>query len=172
MTASCRKVRNRLRDGERRHDYIIWLRRKGMKEKMKKVLKSNKGFTMIELMVVIVIMLILAAIAIPSFNTLIAKANTTAATAEARTVLTLAQLQAEMDEIEDGEVPTEFKTDDWTAILEDAGVAGDENFGYLIDDGTVYVCYYDGNIFVALPDDGTYGDTYSDIVAWKALTVN
>lgn len=126
-----------------------------MKAKMKKVLKSNKGFTMIELMVVIVIMLILAAIAIPSFNRLIDQANSAAATAEVRTVLTLAQLEAEMIIVSDGTVVDDDLDTVWTAILDDAGIASADQgfFDYDIVSEVVTVYYNNNNgIVVQLPE--------------------
>ncbi len=124
-----------------------------MKAKMKKVLKSNKGFTMIELMVVIVIMLILAAIAIPSFSRLVTEANTTAATAEARTVLMLAQLEADtmaIDGTSIDDIQTALNAD--TQILTDAGLESDADVSFTVDaDGSVNITYKSGTITVELP---------------------
>lgn len=121
--------------------------------KMKKLLKDNKGFTMIELMVVIVIMLILAAIAIPSFNRLINEANESAATSEARTVLMLAQLEAQqmMIDGDDGQAMTEALSADTEMvkdIMTDAGLdeADAALFTFTVeDDGSVALTYkYNG----------------------------
>jgi type IV pilus assembly protein PilA len=58
---------------------------------MKKMLKNNKGFTLIELMIVVAIIGILAAIAIPNFMSYQCKASQ----AEARTALGAIRTQQE-----------------------------------------------------------------------------
>ena len=50
---------------------------------------NKKGFTIVELVIVIAVIAILSAILIPTFSNLVTKANKTAALAEAKTAYTL-----------------------------------------------------------------------------------
>lgn len=64
---------------------------------MKKLIRNKKGFTLIELIVVIAILAILAAILIPSITGYIEKANDATASANARSAYTVAALDYATD---------------------------------------------------------------------------
>ncbi|WP_283162774.1 type II secretion system protein [Tannockella kyphosi] len=116
-----------------------------MIKQIKKTLKNNKGFTLIELMVVVVILLILAAIAVPSFTGLIDEANETAAIAEARSVLLFAQFEADLAAME-GEDQVTALADEWSQICSDAGVdENDATYSFDASDGSLIIYYYFDN---------------------------
>jgi prepilin-type N-terminal cleavage/methylation domain-containing protein len=95
---------------------------------MKKVMKKNKGFTLVELIVVLVILAILAAILVPALLGYIDRAKQQQIVLNAKSCLTAAQ--AEMSSMYskdettgDGSSTTEFQTTENTRILNTADVA-------------------------------------------------
>ncbi len=116
---------------------------------------NQKGFSLIELMVVIVIMLILAAIAIPAFLGVIDDSKVSAATSEVRSVLMLAQLEVNKDV--DILLP-----DVKTAILTEAGVNDDAaSYTFRVETETTaggnqvktaVIDYDNGSVEITLPE--------------------
>lgn len=87
---------------------------------MKKLLKNKKGFTLIELIIVIAIIIILAAIAIPTFSSILSDANEASVTSEARNLYTLACIDLVQDEVDGDDV--EIDTQDQTDLVKAAGL--------------------------------------------------
>ncbi|MFO7611508.1 MAG: prepilin-type N-terminal cleavage/methylation domain-containing protein, partial [Clostridia bacterium] len=73
---------------------------------MRKMKKGNKGFTLVELMIVVVIIGILIAIAIPVYNSIQASAEKRACQANQRTIMS--QLQVYKADLEITALPTGF----------------------------------------------------------------
>lgn len=77
-----------------------------MFKNVKKRLKDQRGLTLVELLAVIVILGIIAAIAIPSIGNIIAKSNYDAAKADALQILAAANMANAAGEFEKDGVPT------------------------------------------------------------------
>ena len=88
---------------------------------MKKILNNKKGFTLVEIIVVLVILAILAGAAIPTMLGFIDDAKGKANIAEARAVYIAAQSIASEENATDG---TNDLTTDYAKIKTLAGVAG------------------------------------------------
>ena len=67
-----------------------------------KLFTGKKGFTIVELVIVIAVIAILAAVLIPTFNSVIAKANESAALQKAQTALQVATME------ENGSITTDL----------------------------------------------------------------
>ncbi|MGD9117413.1 MAG: type II secretion system protein [Dehalococcoidia bacterium] len=72
---------------------------------MRKLTKGEKGFTLIELVIVIAILGVISAIVVPNFNSLAGKGQTEACQVEERTVTTVTVAYAS----DTGECPTEIE---------------------------------------------------------------
>lgn len=96
---------------------------------------SKKGFTLVELVIVIAVIAILAAILVPTFATVIGKANKTKAESALRANI------------------TEFLAENPTA--EAANAVDNATFQLTLNDETVYYSYNNGAITAAnAPDEG------------------
>lgn len=91
-----------------------------MKRKIKALLKKEKGFTLVELLAVIVILGILAAIAIPSIGSIIAKSNYDAAKADVVQVLNAANLYISNSGVTSGTINSSDTTNVLDEYLDDA----------------------------------------------------
>jgi type IV pilus assembly protein PilA len=104
-------------------------------------LKNKKGFTLIELIVVIAILGILAAVLIPTISGYTDKANARAVEADARTIITAAAAAY----AEDNLTPTEAEI----AAITGLGV---DDFEYTGTDSTISFTYAKGDWSVEVTD--------------------
>lgn len=104
---------------------------------MKKILKNKKGFTLVELIVVIAILSVLALIAIPTFSSILDDANTAKSESEARNVFLLAQMEF-VDAQINGEDP------DYSGLAAEAGLASSTPITVDDDDDSVTSVTVDG----------------------------
>lgn len=79
--------------------------------KTKAILKGKKGFTLTELMIVVVILGILVLIAVPIYNNATAKAEKSACQANRRTIESAIVQYAAVEEVNTGDVLVEFTAD-------------------------------------------------------------
>lgn len=116
-----------------------------MLKNLKNKLKDNKGFSLVELIVVIAIMVILIALLIPSVSGYIKKANDTASKTAARSVYDAAvQLQADMA-AEGRQISGDFTLDDSFPVGENgAEVAFKTEYLQNIKDGAEATITVDG----------------------------
>lgn len=84
-------------------------------KKLRELKKNKKGFTLIEIIVVVVILAVLMAVAVPSVMKYLSEADNAKYMAQARTVMTTAQ--AEMAKAYAGD--KKIDADEWAAMISD-----------------------------------------------------
>ncbi len=87
-------------------------------------MKNRKGFTIVELVIVIAVIAILAAVLIPTFSGVIEKSNKSAALQEARAALTGVISMSKTGEVTDG---TAFKSGNYTYYYSNNSLNEDNN---------------------------------------------
>ena len=118
-----------------------------------KNLKNKKGFTIVELVIVIAVIAILAAVLIPTFSNVIEKADKSAVQQGAANVYK--ELLAA--DLSDGELDGDDKTDD---TINFSQTASDENgniaYSYTVADDVVTFTYTAKGYTATLEEDGSW----------------
>ena len=94
---------------------------------LKKIRKDNKGFTLIELIVVIAILGILAGIAVPKLSESRVKAAQTAHNANVRTLEGAATMFMAENDLPTGDDPVTWSPDGGTKANDDIDISDDKN---------------------------------------------
>ena len=100
---------------------------------------NKKGFTIVELVIVIAVIAILAGVLIPTFSGIVEKANESAAVQEAKTIMT--NYTASID-YADGETPA---TTYYISVTRGTG-AGAKTYNFKVENGV-----FDENLVASIP---------------------
>ena len=122
---------------------------------IKKLKNNKKGFTLVEIIVVLVILAIMAAIMIPGMTGWIKKAQDKSAIVEARTVLLAAQTIASEDYIEDPDA-TALTATQIAEVIDLAGVSGSVSSVALSDGSVTSLVYVTGDNTVTYTPAGGF----------------
>lgn len=142
----------------RRRVYILIINvMEEIKEMIKK--KSNKkGFTIMEMLIVVAIIAVLAAIAIPTFNSALTKSKEAADVANVRAAYAQVQVQILTDGLESTEYKTKFEAALDTSKLNYTGT----DHGYSYTDATNTVTYK-ANKLKDSKGNSTYTWSFNDL---------
>lgn len=132
-------------------------------------LKNNKGFTLVEVIVVLVILSIMSALLVPSLTGYISKANTKAAEAEARMVAVA--VQTVLSEAYASKQVAAFKAEfpqGTGSVSLSSGASGYKGDVYSLCEtgGAITSINYDGNKLIGLSWSSTTGHT----AVWGTLS--
>ena len=112
---------------------------------------NKKGFTIVELVIVIAVIAILAAVMIPTFSGIIEKANKSAALSEAKATHTALLYHFDT-------------TDELEVSGVDAYIVVDNKYYFEVDNGTL-------TALDAKPTEVTFSDTATDAADYEKITV-
>ena len=117
-----------------------------------KMFTNKKGFTIVELVIVIAVIAILAAVLIPTFSNVIDKANLSSATQKARTALTAISGELADNNITVKDAAPVFK------VAKKDGATDDDDFYYFSYDNTKGLVEADKTAI----DDDNKGNSYTN----------
>lgn len=131
-----------------------------MLNKIRKNLKDNAGFTLVELIVVLVILAILAAMLVPALTGYIDKANKEKVTAECRQVVMAAQTEASTlyGKADGGKIAEASNND---AVAENVRKLSETKGKFsvtILEDGTIKTVVYENSGWQITYSDGAYGE--------------
>lgn len=111
---------------------------------MKKLMKNKKGFTLMEMLIVIAIIVILVAIAVPTFTSQVQKANVAADDANERAARAQAAVEYLANDLEAGDYKFDAATgkivdEDATVTAYGKSGRGDVITVSIADDGTITI---------------------------------
>lgn len=98
--------------------------------------KNKRGFTIVELVIVIAVIGILAAVLIPTFSGVVENANKSAAYSNCRNAMTTVISDSEYGQVKDGTI---FVSGDYYAVFKDNQLGEAQKFEWTSDSCTVTV---------------------------------